>query len=67
MTAEQQLKVEPGYQVPFAERIRREAGIPTIAVGLITERLQYPLGVAPAAPSGAADPRAPVEGGDLDP
>lgn len=27
----------PGYQVPFAEAIRREAGIPTIAVGLITE------------------------------
>jgi len=26
----------PGYQVPFAERIRREAGIPTVAVGLIT-------------------------------
>ncbi len=26
----------PGYQVPFAERIRHEAGIPTIAVGLIT-------------------------------
>ena len=28
---------EPGYQVPFAERIRREADIPTMAVGLITE------------------------------
>ena len=27
----------PGYQVPFAERIRREAGVPTAAVGLITE------------------------------
>jgi 2,4-dienoyl-CoA reductase-like NADH-dependent reductase (Old Yellow Enzyme family) len=27
----------PGYQVPFAERIRREAGIPTAAVGLITD------------------------------
>jgi NADPH2 dehydrogenase len=26
----------PGYQVPFAERIRREVGIPTVAVGLIT-------------------------------
>jgi 2,4-dienoyl-CoA reductase-like NADH-dependent reductase (Old Yellow Enzyme family) len=26
----------PGYQVPFAERIRREAGIATGAVGLIT-------------------------------
>ena len=29
--------VEPGYQVPFAERIRREAGIATGAVGLITD------------------------------
>ncbi len=28
--------IGPGYQVPFAERIRREAGIPTGAVGLIT-------------------------------
>ena len=28
--------IEPGYQVPFAERIRREAGIMTGAVGLIT-------------------------------
>lgn len=27
----------PGYQVPFAERIRREAGVATGAVGLITE------------------------------
>lgn len=28
--------VGPGYQVPFAEKIRREAGIATGAVGLIT-------------------------------
>jgi 2,4-dienoyl-CoA reductase-like NADH-dependent reductase (Old Yellow Enzyme family) len=28
--------VGPGYQVPFAEKIRREAGIATMAVGLIT-------------------------------
>jgi 2,4-dienoyl-CoA reductase-like NADH-dependent reductase (Old Yellow Enzyme family) len=27
----------PGYHVPFAERIRREVGIPTMAVGLITD------------------------------
>lgn len=33
----QQIPVEAGYQVPFAERIRRETGLPTIAVGLITE------------------------------
>lgn len=30
----------PGYQVPFAERIRKEAGIATGAVGLITESQQ---------------------------
>ena len=30
----------PGYQVPFAARIRREAGIATGAVGLITEARQ---------------------------
>lgn len=28
---------QPGFQVPFAERIQREAGIPTVAVGLIRE------------------------------
>lgn len=31
------IPLTPGYQVPFAERVRREAGIPTAAVGLITE------------------------------
>lgn len=30
------IPVRPGFQVPFAEAIRREAGIPTGAVGLIT-------------------------------
>jgi 2,4-dienoyl-CoA reductase-like NADH-dependent reductase (Old Yellow Enzyme family) len=30
----------PGYQVPFAARIRREAGIATGAVGLITQAAQ---------------------------
>ena len=30
----------PGYQVPFAERIRHDADIPTAAVGLITEAKQ---------------------------
>jgi 2,4-dienoyl-CoA reductase-like NADH-dependent reductase (Old Yellow Enzyme family) len=31
----QRIPVHPGYQVPFAERVRREAGIATAAVGLI--------------------------------
>jgi 2,4-dienoyl-CoA reductase-like NADH-dependent reductase (Old Yellow Enzyme family) len=30
----------PGYQLPFAERIRRDAGIATGAVGLITDAAQ---------------------------
>jgi 2,4-dienoyl-CoA reductase-like NADH-dependent reductase (Old Yellow Enzyme family) len=36
-TRNAEIPVGPGYQVPLAERIRREAGIPTGAVGLITE------------------------------
>lgn len=34
------IPLEPGYQVPFAARIRREAEIPTGAVGLITNPKQ---------------------------
>ena len=34
------IPVGPGYQVPFAARIRREAGIATAAVGMITEPAQ---------------------------
>ena len=37
----------PGYQVPFAEAVRREAGIPTGAVGMITEAEQAEAIVAP--------------------
>lgn len=33
----QKIPLKPGYQVPFAERLRRETGMPTITVGLITE------------------------------
>jgi 2,4-dienoyl-CoA reductase-like NADH-dependent reductase (Old Yellow Enzyme family) len=36
----QAIPVAPGYQVPFAERIRKDAGIATIAIGLITEARQ---------------------------
>ncbi|NNK63785.1 MAG: NADH:flavin oxidoreductase/NADH oxidase, partial [Gemmatimonadetes bacterium] len=34
------ISVGPDYQVPFAERIRRDAGVATGAVGLITEPAQ---------------------------
>jgi 2,4-dienoyl-CoA reductase-like NADH-dependent reductase (Old Yellow Enzyme family) len=37
---EQKITLIPGYQVPFAEAIRKQAGIPTVAVGLITEPRQ---------------------------
>ena len=36
----QQIRLGPGYQVPFADRIRREAHIATGAVGLITTAQQ---------------------------
>jgi 2,4-dienoyl-CoA reductase-like NADH-dependent reductase (Old Yellow Enzyme family) len=36
----QKIKLEPGYQVPFAEAIKNEAGIATGAVGLITTAQQ---------------------------
>ncbi|ANK81009.1 MAG: oxidoreductase [Rhizobiales bacterium NRL2] len=36
----QQIPIGPGYQVPFAEQVRREAEIPTMAVGMITEPQQ---------------------------
>lgn len=32
-----QMKPAPGFQVPYAERIRLETGLPTMAVGMITE------------------------------
>ncbi|MBD5656046.1 MAG: NADH:flavin oxidoreductase/NADH oxidase [Candidatus Eremiobacteraeota bacterium] len=40
LALQQNIALEPGYQVPFAERIRAEAGIATGAVGLITEAEQ---------------------------
>jgi 2,4-dienoyl-CoA reductase-like NADH-dependent reductase (Old Yellow Enzyme family) len=38
--ADAKIPLGPGYQVPFAERVRREAGVATGAVGLITEPAQ---------------------------
>ena len=40
LTGQQQIPLSPGYQVQFAERIRQETGMPTGAVGLITEAMQ---------------------------
>ena len=38
--APSQIPLEPGYQVPFAAAVRSGAGVPTGAVGLITEPAQ---------------------------
>lgn len=37
MTPQQKIPLGPGYQVPFAEAVKRETAVPTMAVGLITE------------------------------
>lgn len=37
---DQRIDVGPGYQVPFAERVKAQVGIPVVAVGLITEPRQ---------------------------
>jgi 2,4-dienoyl-CoA reductase-like NADH-dependent reductase (Old Yellow Enzyme family) len=38
--AQASIPLGPGYQVRFAEQVRREAGIPTGAVGMITSAVQ---------------------------
>lgn len=40
VSPQQKIALGPGYQVPFAQRLRAEVGLPTIAVGLITEPQQ---------------------------
>jgi 2,4-dienoyl-CoA reductase-like NADH-dependent reductase (Old Yellow Enzyme family) len=40
LVVDQKIAVGPGFQVPFAERIRRDANIPTAAVGLIETKEQ---------------------------
>lgn len=47
----QQISVGPGYQVPFAEQVKKETGMTTMAVGMITDGLQAEEIVA----SGKAD------------
>lgn len=37
VSPKQEIPVGPGFQVPFAARIKAEVGLPTLAVGLITE------------------------------
>lgn len=40
VSPQQKIPVGPGYQVHLAERIKAEVGLPTVAVGLITEPQQ---------------------------
>ncbi len=40
VSPQQKIKPGPGYQVPFAEIVRNEIGLATMAVGLITEPRQ---------------------------
>lgn len=40
LVADAKIPAGPGFQVPFATRIRAEAGLPVAAVGLITEAAQ---------------------------
>ncbi len=40
LVAHQQIDVGPGYQVPFADEVRRASGLPVVAVGLITSPSQ---------------------------
>ena len=40
VSPQQAIKLGPGYQVPYASRVKAEVAMPTIAVGLITEPRQ---------------------------
>jgi 2,4-dienoyl-CoA reductase-like NADH-dependent reductase (Old Yellow Enzyme family) len=51
VSPQQKIAPGPGYQVPFAQRVKAEVGLPTIAVGLITEPMQAETIIA----SGEAD------------
>ncbi len=48
---QQRISVGPGYQVPFVQRVREQAQMPTAAVGLLTE----PAQVEEVLASGGAD------------
>jgi NADPH2 dehydrogenase len=63
VSPKQQIKLGPSYQVPFAEAVKKEAGITTMAVGLITEPKQAEDIVA----SGKADLVALARGALFDP
>lgn len=51
LSPEQRIEVKPGYQVPYAQAVRRASGMTTIAVGAITAPVQAEAILA----DGAAD------------
>jgi 2,4-dienoyl-CoA reductase-like NADH-dependent reductase (Old Yellow Enzyme family) len=51
VSAQQKIAVGPGYQVPFAERVKAATGLVTVAVGMITDPHQAETIIA----SGQAD------------
>jgi 2,4-dienoyl-CoA reductase-like NADH-dependent reductase (Old Yellow Enzyme family) len=59
----QKIPLAPGYQAPFAEKVRKETGLPTMSVGLITEPKQAEEIIA----SGKADMIAIARGAMWDP
>ena len=63
VSPQQKIPLGPGYQVPFARRVRAEVGIATIGVGLITDTQQAEAIVA----SGDADMVAMARGMLYDP
>lgn len=63
VSPKQQIKLGPNYQVPFAEAVKKETGIATMAVGLITDPKQAEEIVA----SGKADLVALARGALFDP
>jgi 2,4-dienoyl-CoA reductase-like NADH-dependent reductase (Old Yellow Enzyme family) len=46
VSPEQQIAIGPGYQLPFAEAVRKQAGIATVGVGLITTPHQAEQAIA---------------------
>jgi 2,4-dienoyl-CoA reductase-like NADH-dependent reductase (Old Yellow Enzyme family) len=63
LAAHQAIEIKPGYQVHFAKRVKAEVGLPTIAVGLITDPEQAEAIVA----NGEADAIALARGMLYDP
>lgn len=63
LSPQQRISVGPGYQVPFARRIRQETGLTTFAVGMITEPEQAEAIIA----NGDADAIALARGALYDP